>query len=207
MTGVKQGQILSARIGALACLGLLLLLAVSCSQAPADSLASPPAQSHSQLRAEYESEARQALGDGGRVLLSGDLAHNRHIQLLVVNSLSQMPASRTGVSVSRAAILEKDGGDWREVFLADDHLKNDKGFLQGAPQGSVSAWRLRYEQGKDGLTMFFTPLEQPAGSDKATVEVRWNPAKLRYQSFESRSRTFLSEAPYLGPTPSYFIKR
>lgn len=141
-------------------------------------------------------------------MLSGDLARNGHIQLLVVNRLPKTPGNGGDTAlVSRAAILEKEAGEWREIFLADDHLKNDDGFLRGAPRGSVSAWHLQWHRGKGGLTMFFRPFREGPGPDSATVEVRWNPRKGRYQTFDRQSKNFLAEVPTIGGTPSFLIKR
>lgn len=207
MTGVKRGKTWLASMGKLACLSLLVF-AAACSQSRGDSPASRAAQSRSAEQAAYQSVARSALGAQSQILLSGDLAHNGHIQLLAVNSLPPLPGkSGDAISIARAVILEREANDWREVFLADDHLKNEQGFLDGTPHGQVSAWRLRYHQGKNGLTMFFTPLEQPPGSDSAMVEVRWNPHKRRYQAFDVRTHEFLSEAPSLGAAPSFLMKR
>lgn len=194
-------------IGALALLGVVLS-AAACSRQSARS-ADPRAASHSLDRqAEYRSAARRVLGAESQVILSGDLAHNGHIQLLIVNRLTPKPvdASRP-MTVSRAAVLEKDSQEWREIFLADDHLKNENGFLLGTPQGSVSGWRLQCNPGKNGLVMFFTPLNQPAGSNAATIEVRWNPARQRYQTFDRQSDNFLAEAPIPGGFPPFVIKR
>lgn len=207
MSGVRRGKTWLANTGKLACLSLLAF-AAACSRSPGDSPASQAAQARSAERAAYQSVAKSALGDQSKILLSGDLAHNGHIQLLVVNSLPQTPGNfRDGLSIARAVILERDANDWREIFLADDHLKNENGFLDGTPHGLVNAWRLRYQQGKNGLTMLFTPLEQPAGSDSATVDVRWNPHRRRYQSYDLRTHHFLSEVPSLGGTPSFLMKR
>lgn len=186
----------------------LALLGAACSQQPAVSPASRAAKSSSTTQAQYESAAKRALGAESQLMLSGDLAHNGHIELLVVNRLPQAAGhASAGVAISRVAILERNAENWREVFLADDHLKNEKGFLQGTPQEAVSAWRLRYEQGKGGLEMFFTPLQQPAGYDSATIDVRWNPGKRRYQSFDRKRGYFLAEAPSLGKIPSFVMKR
>ena len=207
MKGVNRNTTWLANMGKLACLSFLAF-AAGCSRSTGDFHASQVAQARAAERVAYLSEARRALGNESQVLLSGDLAHNWHIQLLAVNSLPRTPGnSRDSLAIARAVILERDGSDWREIFLADDHLKNEKGFLNGTPQGSVSAWRLRYQQGESGLIMFFTPLDQLAGSDSATVEVRWNPVKRRYQSYDLETHHFLSEVPFLGATPSFLIKR
>ncbi|HVB33496.1 MAG TPA: hypothetical protein VNJ52_03845 [Patescibacteria group bacterium] len=197
----------AARIATLASFGLFLF-ATACSQAPAVPTASRAAQSGTAAEAEYRSAARSVLGDESQVMLSGDLAHNQHIQLLVVNRLSPMPGKADGgVLVSRAAILEKESENWREIFLADDHLKNEKGFLEGTPLDSVGVWRLQYVRKKDGLTMFFTPLRQAAGADPATVEIRWNPRMRRYQAFDRQAGHFLAEALTPEGMPSFLMKR
>jgi hypothetical protein len=200
--GVKENR--TAWGGVLMFLALALL-GTACGRQQAESQA---AKIDPATQTEYESTAQRALGEGSQVMLSGDLAHDGHIQLLIVNRLPQTPGqSPAGTAISRAAVLQSSAGDWHEIFLADDHLKNEGGFLQGTPRESVSAWRLRCKQGKDGLEMLFTPLQQPSGSDSATVDVRWNPAQRRYQSFDRKSSRFLAEVSSLEATPSYLIKR
>ena len=148
------------------------------------------------------------LGSESEVILSGDLAHNGHIQLLVINRLPKMPKNVVpGLLVSRAAIIEKDGSDWREIFLADEHLKNSDGFLAGTPLSPVTDWRLHYEQQPTGLAMYFTPLQQPGGERPETIEVRWNPAAKRYQSLDRDFKHFLREAPSLGPAPEFLMRQ
>jgi hypothetical protein len=189
------------------CIGLTMLGA-GCGRQPTGYSGAHAARADPSKQVRYASEAKRAMGEGAQVILSGDLAHDGHIQLLVANRLPEDAArARSAVSVSRAAVLERDGDQWREVFLADDHLKNEMGFLQGAPAGSVSSWRLRYSEGADGLTMDFTPMQQPTGSARAPIEVRWNPGSRRYQSFDRRSGSFLTEISMPEGTPSYVIKR
>ena len=66
--------------------------------------------------------------------------------------------------MSRAVVLENDGGRWKEMFRCDEHLQNPKGYLGGTPLAPVNGWRLQYEQDDDkGLQMYFTPLAKPAG--------------------------------------------
>ncbi|HVB99270.1 MAG TPA: hypothetical protein VNJ12_08075 [Candidatus Dormibacteraeota bacterium] len=193
--------------GTLVSLGVLLFTA-ACSQTPGGPTDPPAAGSASATRAQYESTARRALGDGSEVILSGDLAHDGHIQLLIVNRLPQTQGKAPGsLLVSRAAVLEKENENWHEIFLADDHLKNEEGFLPAGSPGSVSAWRLQYDRGKQGLAMFFTPMRQASGPDPATIEVRWNPGTGRYQSFDRQSGSFLMEAANPGGVPSFLLKR
>ncbi len=186
----------------------ILLFAAACSRAPSGATDPRPAHSASADRAVYKSEARRALGDGSEVILFGDLAHNGHIQLFIVNRLPRTQSQPPGtLVVSRAAILEKEDDSWHEIFLADDHLKNEQGFLAGEPLDSVGAWRLRYVQGRGALTMYFTPLQQSAQTGPATIEVRWNPQTSRYQAFDRQSGRFLAADPNPGGTPSFVIKR
>jgi hypothetical protein len=192
-----------------ATLALLLLAGAACSSSstPAPNAANS-AKSTPAVPPEYQKAAQSALGEESEVLLSGDLAHNGHIQLLIVNRLLKMPKNVVpGLFVSRVAIIEQDNGGWHEIFLADEHLKNSDGFLAGTPLSPVTDWRLQYEQQKDGLAMFFTPLQQPGSERPQTVEVRWNPDKKRYQSLDRDFKHFLKEAPALGPAPEFLMRQ
>lgn len=160
------------------------------------------------MPAAYQKAATKALGEDTDVLLSGDLAHNHHIQLLIVNRLPKMPKNVIpGLLVSRVAILEKDKNEWREIFLADDHMKNSQGFLAGTPLSPVDTWRLDYERQPTGLALYFTPLTSTPGERPPTIEVRWNPAKRRYQTLGRNYKHFLPEMPSLGPTPEFLLKQ
>jgi hypothetical protein len=186
----------------------LLLAGAACSSTPSAAPAKEKAKAAPAVPAEYQKAARSALGEESEVLLSGDLAHNQHIQLLIVDRLPKMPKNVVpGLLVSRAAILEKEKGDWHEIFLADEQLKNSRGFLAGTPLSPVTAWRLHYEQQPEGLAMFLTPLQGQGGERPETIEVRWNSAKKRYQSLDRDFKHFLSEAPSLGPAPEFLMKQ
>ena len=186
----------------------LMLVGAACSESPSTGSAAEKAKAPAAVPADYQKAATRALGEESEVLLSGDLAHNKHIQLLIVNRLPKMPKNVVpGLLVTRAAILEKDGGDWHEIFLADEQLKNSDGFLAGTPPAPVTAWRLSYEQQPTGLAMYFTPLAQTSTERNETIEVRWNPAKKRYQSLDRDFKHFLSEAPSLGPVPEFLMKQ
>jgi hypothetical protein len=192
-----------------AAVALLMLAGAACSSTPtAVPAATNAAKPAPAVTPRYQAAAQRVLGDETEVLLSGDLAHNGHIQLLIVNRLPKMPKNVIpGLLVSRAAIIENDNGDWREIFLADEHLKNSDGFLAGTPLSPVTNWRLSFERQPTGLAMYFTPLQQPGGERPETIEVRWNPAKKRYQSLDRDFKHFLSEAPALGPTPQFLMKQ
>ncbi len=181
----------------------LAILSSACGQAPA-ATGKTAAKKTAALPAAYLDAAHSALGSDAKVLLSGDLAHNGHIQLLVVDRLPKMPGNQVpGLFVSHATILQKQGDDWMEIFLADQQLKNPKGFLARTPLDSVSAWRLQYDKEPNGLAMYFTPVRQSTEDRPPTIEVRWNPKVGRYQSLDRNFKHFLSEAPTLGPVPEF----
>lgn len=148
---------------------------------------------------EIQGAAEAVLGLEVEVLVHGDLARNGNEQALGVNRLKRTPAGAVpGVLLTRAALVEKEGGKWKEVFRCDEHLKNPRGFLAATPISPVAGWRLQYEQSAEkGLVMYFTPLEQPAGGYVQTIGVRWNPRAKRYQSLDRSYERFLGEVPAL----------
>jgi len=149
--------------------------------------------------------AQASLGSDAEVLAFGDLAANGRMETLAVNRLAKAPAGALpGLLVTRVAILEKNGNAWMQILLADEFLKNPKGFLAGTPFVSVPAWRLQYEQPKNGLVLYFTPAERPAGGTSQTIGVRYNPEVQRYQSLDRAYKHFLGEAATLVP-PDYRI--
>ncbi len=122
--------------------------------------------------------AEAALGKQAEILAQGDLALNGRDQMLVVNRFSRsssMLAVRTNTSaifVTRAAVLEQNGGKWSEVLLCDEHLKNPNGYLGGSPAARVTGWRLEYRQDpKEGLEMKFTPAEDSKRHTGTRVKV------------------------------------
>lgn len=141
--------------------------------------------------------AENALGSEAEVLVFGDLALTGKQQILVINRLKRTPETKVaGILLSRAAIVEDDGGEWKQIFLCDEHLKNAKGFLGGAPLSPVPGWHLQFEQQDDkGLVMYFTPLDKPAGGYVQTTGVRWNPKMKRYESLDRNYENFLGETP------------
>jgi hypothetical protein len=124
-----------------------------------------------------------------------------------VNRLKSTPQGvMPGTLVSRAIILENDGGKWKEVFRCDEHLQNPKGYLGGTPLAPVAAWRLQYEQHEDkGLQMYFTPLAKPAGGYIETIGIRWNPQQKLYESLDRTYEHFLGETKNLA-TPESQVK-
>ena len=174
----------------------LLLFAVGCSEAPKPEAAKPPEPKYP---AEIESAVEAVLGSEAEILLVGDLAHNGEEQVLAINRVKgRQKTTAPGTLFTRAALLGKEGGKWRELFRCDEHLKNPKGFLAATPVSPVSGWRLQYEESKDkGLIMYFTPLAQPPGGYILTIGVRWNPEVKRYQSLDREYKNFLGETPML----------
>ena len=134
------------------------------------------------------------------MLLHGDLALNGHDQILAMNRVKGgKEAKIPGNMVTRVVVLEKNSGTWKQVFLCDQYLKNQKGFLGGTPLSGVPAWRLQYEQNADkGLVLYFTSLEKPAGGYVTTIGVRWNAKAKRYQSLDRTYENFLGETPALS---------
>ena len=138
-----------------------------------------------------------------------------------IGSRRKRQPARTGqiplpIFVTRAAILEKNGGKWSEVLLCDEHLKNPNGYLGGSPAARVAGWRLEYSQdAKEGLEMKFTPADrfdavnvntdESSGQNKPTFDVRWNKNAKRYQSFDQSHERYLSEVPSLE-TPQSILK-
>jgi hypothetical protein len=191
--------------------------------------AQPAAPSEAKMateRAAISEEARgvaeTALGQQAEILAQGDLAQNGREQVFIVNRLPKAsPASEargnpSSILITRAAILEKNGGKWSEVLLCDEHLKNLNGYLGGSPAARVSGWRLEYSQdAKQGLEMKFTPAErfdamdgnadQNSQQKRPTFEVRWNKNAKRYQSFDQSHERYLSEVPSLE-TPESTLK-
>jgi hypothetical protein len=176
--------------------------------------------------ADVSDEVREAadasLGKQSEILAQGNLARNGREQVLVVNRLSGGARANSGgkspaaIFVTRAAVLEKDGGKWSQVLLCDEHLKNPNGYLGGSPAARVTGWRLEYNQdAKNGLEMRFTPAEKfdavSANADErsearnTTFDVRWNKDTKRYQSFDQSHERYLSEVPSLE-TPVTILK-
>jgi hypothetical protein len=115
--------------------------------------------------------------------------------------------------VTRAAILERNGGKWSQVLLCDEHLKNPRGYLGASSSASAGGWKLEYRQDPQaGLVLRFTPAliasvgNRRASQDSETkspaFEVRWNKNAKRYQSFDQSHERYLSEIPSLGPAES-----
>jgi hypothetical protein len=166
--------------------------------------------------------AEATLGKQAEILARGNLALNGREQLLVVNRFStgrvagEGSANPSPILITRAAILENNGGKWSEVLLCDEHLKNPNGYLGGSPAGRVTGWRLEFRQdAMEGLEIKFTPAErfdadhvnadQNSAQTYPTFDVRWNKSAKRYQSFDQSHERYLSEVPSLE-TPQSILK-
>jgi hypothetical protein len=151
---------------------------------------------------EVDQVAQKLFGSETAVIAYGDLAKNGREEALIINRVKKPPDDLApGTLVTRAAIVENDGaGKWEEVLLCDEHLKNPNGFLGGIPLAPVNGWRIQSEQDpKKGLTLYFTPLQKPAGGYLETIGVRWNPEVKRYQSLDRSYEHFLTEVSSLEP--------
>jgi hypothetical protein len=153
---------------------------------------------------DIQAAADAALGADTDVLVFGDLAMNGHQQILAVNRVKSTPETRiAGIAALRVAVIENDGGTWKEIFRCEGHLRNAHGFMGGTPLSPVNGWRLQYEQNAEkGLQMYFTPIAKPVGGYIQTIGVRWNPAVKRYQSLDRNYEQFLGEVPSLDTPQS-----
>jgi hypothetical protein len=150
---------------------------------------------------EVDRVAQKLFGLETDVIAYGNLAKNGKEQALIINKVKITPETMApGLLVTRAAIIEKDGDSWNEVLLVDEHLKNPKGFLGGQPIAAVDGWRVQKEDDpKNGLELYLTPLQKPAGGYLLTYEIRWNPEVKRYETLDRNYQNFLGELPSLEP--------
>lgn len=169
---------------------------------------------------ETRSVADAALGKQAEILAHGDLARNGTEQELVINRVAneRKIGDRTQDSavilITRAVVLEKSNGQWREILRCDEHLKNQNGYLGGSTAARITGWRLEFKTDtKQGLELMFTPAGSEAGEEGTgmgepggrTVVVRWSAKAKRYQSLDSAHEGFLTEAPMLE-TPQSILK-
>jgi hypothetical protein len=177
------------------------LAAASCSDTGHPSNQEPAKPAAPAYPAAVDQVAQKLLGSDTDVIAYGDLAKNGAQQALIVNKVKITPETMApGLLVTRAAIIEKDGGSWNEVLLVAEHLNNPKGFLGGQPIAAVDGWRVQKEDDPlKGLELYFTPLHKPAGGYTQTLEIRWNPKVKRYQTLDRNFENFLTELPSLEP--------
>ena len=146
---------------------------------------------------EVQAASSALLGSEAQVLMWGDLALNGKQEFLAANVVPNTPKKMVaGTAVTRAVVAENDDGKWVELMRADEHLKNQKGYLGLTPLVAVSGWKLQYEQspGKT-LALYFTPIS--TNSSERTIAVKYNPETKRYQSMDLNYEHFLLEAPTL----------
>jgi hypothetical protein len=148
---------------------------------------------------DVQAAASTMLGSDAQVLLFGDLASNGKQQFLAANVVPNTPKSTVaGTVVTRAVIAENDDGKWVELMRADEHLKNQKGYLGLTPLQPVNGWKLQYENSPiKGMSLYFTPIKTGANEKTLPIAVKWNSATKRYQSMDLNYEHFLPEAPTL----------
>ena len=181
--------------------------------------AQPAAPVSDSAAATTESEADEAqriadaaLGKQAEILNRGDLARNGREQLLVVNRYSSGAENQSTALVTRAVVLEKSDGKWREIFRCDEHLKNPYGYLVA---GTAGGWELVVGRDSDAaLEMQFTPLARfdavdmggkRDGAVNRTFIVRWNTKANRYQAYDRSQKRYLRETTALE-TPDSILK-
>ena len=193
---------------ALACSGCGSFMSAPVESTKTDAGKAKAADAKPAIPPDIQTAAETALGTETEVLAFGDLAKHGKRQIFAVNRIKFTPPGvMPGTLVSRAVVLEDDGGKWKEVFRCDEHLQNPKGYLGGTPLAPVPAWRLQYEQHEDkGLQMYFTPLAKPAGGYIETIGIRWNPELKLYESLDRSYEHFLGETKNLE-TPESQVKQ
>ena len=189
----------SRRTGAVALVTLAALLSGCSKETPKAAEESTTKPAEPAVPEEFQAAASAVLGSDAQVLLFGDLAKNGKQQVLAANVVPNTPKSVVaGTIVTRAVIAESDDGNWVELMRADEHLKNQKGFLALTPLTPVSGWKLQYENNPDkGMSLYFTPLKTGSSERTLPIAVRWNPASKRYQSLDPSYQHFLNEAATL----------
>jgi hypothetical protein len=194
---------------------IMALCLAGCQGAPQPPTAAEKIVAESdKLADEARGVADASMGKQSEILAQGDLALNGREQLLVVNrfasaeSANQRNSSASPLLVRRAAVLEKNNGNWSQIFLCDEHLKNINGYLGGLPRARIEGWQLAFStSATHALEMSFTPSNrvdvENASADgapnenKTTFNVRWNKNLKRYQSFDQSHERYLGEVPAL----------
>jgi hypothetical protein len=178
-------------------------LYVGCGNTPTPKTAqqaAEPKPAEPAISPDIQSAAEGSWGSETTVLAYGDLAKTGTQQILIANVLPKTPKDNiTGTIVSRAAIVEKQGTNWVQIFLCDEHLKNSKGYLGMTPIEPVTAWRIQHEQDPvKGLTVYLTPVKGMPDAHVLPIGVQWNPKTKRYQSLDRSYQQFLMESPALS---------
>ena len=166
--------------------------------------AQPSAPAVDSVAATNASEAEEAqriadavLGKQAEILDRGDLAQNGQEQVLVINRYSG-PKNESAARITRAVVLERNDGKWREIFRCDEHLKNPYGYLAAAAT-AVAGWDLAVGRDSGGtFEMDFTPAPDPHTGERKeaknrTFVVRWNTKENRYQAYDRSQKRYLNE--------------
>ena len=172
--------------------------------------AQPVAPAGDLAAATNESDADEArriadavLGKQAEILNRGDLAQNGREQLLIINRYNAGPKKGSTALITRAVVLEKSEGKWREIFRCDEHLKNPYGYLVGG-SGTTGGWELVVGRDSNStLEMQFKSLDrfdaagirtgERKGVKNPTFVVRWNTKASRYQAYDRSQKRYLRE--------------
>ena len=195
--------------------GLAFFVTAACDSTPPKPAAEAAKPAEPAVPPEVLAAARGAYGPDAEVLGYGTFFNAGGSQALVIRRLTaavQPPGAardtraaaappsspnhgdETAADVIHVSILTRgaDGTNWQEAFRADEHLKNKRGYMTGAPAAPVPAWHMVYEQTPDdGFRLEFTPLDLASGSKQATVRVAWNPKRQEYDSMDASGTKFL----------------
>lgn len=160
------------------------------------------------------SAAHAALGPEAEVLAEGIFPAAGGRQVLAVQRLPRVPGApapgvpssqqsgETAVEVIRVSILVLEDSTWKEAFRADEHLKNRRGYLPGAPAEAVPGWWLEYSQTPDsGFLLAFTPVGLPAGRKQSTVHAAWNGKRGEYDAVKASGNGYLEPSATPGGSP------
>jgi hypothetical protein len=200
---------------------LTVLLAAGCDTAPQQTVTQPVTQLTPAIPDDVLGAARAALGPDAEVLAFGDFADAGGRQVLAIQRLAGaspvvggtptgsaagggagVPSgsgsgtapngAETTLAVIRVSIVIRDGNHWTEAFRADAHLKNGKGYLNGAPGISVPAWRMSFQKtAGSGFRLEFMPMDLPPGTKAAVVNVAWNAKSKQYEALDASRKRFL----------------
>jgi hypothetical protein len=177
--------------------------------------AAKPATSAPAAQADALVAARAVLGPDGEVLAEGDFPAAGGRQVLAAQRMPAAPGlptesasptakqdGETTAVVIRVSVLVLDQGTWKEAFRADEHLKNRRGYLPGAPAVAVPAWRLAYSKTPEsGFRLEFTPVGLPPGRKQSTVYAAWNGKRGEYDALKPSGSGFLETLPTPGSMP------
>ena len=174
---------------------------IACDSTPQQPPA-PPAAAQQPAEAvpdDIQAAARGTYGNEAVVLGYGTFFNTGSTQALVATrlapgSLPGVPSTsappsqnpETSADVYHVSIIVRTADKWHEAFRADEHLKNEHGYLAGAPAVAVPAWHMVYEKtADDGFRLTLTPLGGAPGTKQTPVQVAWNPKRREYDSLSA----------------------